>query len=80
MHFQPGKYLFEETHWWLTQIARLADEWLDDLFGDKRNYQLEDFAELYRTNLSILGRPARDDQAGMRHAFPALSASLPPIC
>ncbi len=62
MHFQPGKYLFEETHWWLTQIARLADEWLDDLFGDKRNYQLEDFAELYRTNLNILGQPARDDQ------------------
>lgn len=61
MHSEPGKYLFEETHWWLTQIARLADEWLDDLFGDRRTYQLDDFAELYRTNLNILGQPM-DDQ------------------
>lgn len=56
MHSEPGKYLFEETHWWLTQIARLADEWLDDLFKDRRNYELEDFAELYRSNLNILGQ------------------------
>ena len=56
MHSDPGKYLFEETHWWLTQIARLADEWLDDLFKDRRNYAVEDFAELYRTNLNVLGQ------------------------
>lgn len=22
-----GKFLFEDNHWWLTQIARLADTW-----------------------------------------------------
>ncbi len=61
MHSEPGKYLFEETHWWLNQISRLAEEWLDDLFGDKRSYELDDFAELYRTNLNILGLPVGDN-------------------
>jgi mannose/cellobiose epimerase-like protein (N-acyl-D-glucosamine 2-epimerase family) len=56
MHSDPGKYVFEETHWWLTQIARLADEWLDDLFKDRRAYDIEDFAELYRTNLNLIGQ------------------------
>ena len=37
MHADQGQFLFEETHWWLTQIARFADEWLDDLFGDRRD-------------------------------------------
>lgn len=54
-------YLFEETHWWLTQTARLADQWLDSLFGDKRNYELDDFASLYRTDLSIKGLHTDDD-------------------
>lgn len=62
MHSQPGRYLFEDSHWWLTQIARFADEWLDDLFGDRRTYQLDDFAGLYRTNLNIFGQPLFDDQ------------------
>jgi mannose/cellobiose epimerase-like protein (N-acyl-D-glucosamine 2-epimerase family) len=61
MHWEPGKYLFEETHWWLNQITRLAEEWLDDLFGDRRTYALDDFAELYRTNLNILGLPVGDN-------------------
>jgi mannose/cellobiose epimerase-like protein (N-acyl-D-glucosamine 2-epimerase family) len=61
LHPKNGSYLFEETHWWLTQIARLADEWLDDLFGDKRTYRLDDFAELYRTNLNIIGLPTDDN-------------------
>ncbi len=61
MHSEPGKYLFEETHWWLNQISRLAEEWLDDLFGDRRTYALDDFAELYRTNLNILGLPVGDN-------------------
>src|SRR5919106_4541456 len=26
LHSRNGYYLFEETHWWLTQIARLADQ------------------------------------------------------
>lgn len=57
----PHRYLFEETHWWLTQIARLADKWLDDLFGERRSYRVDDFAELYHTNLNILGLPTDDN-------------------
>ena len=38
MHSNPGEYQFEETHWWLNQITRLGEEWLDDLFGDRRTY------------------------------------------
>ena len=38
MHSNPGEYHFEETHWWLNQITRLGEEWLDDLFGDRRTY------------------------------------------
>jgi mannose/cellobiose epimerase-like protein (N-acyl-D-glucosamine 2-epimerase family) len=54
-------YLFEETHWWLTQTARLADQWLDSLFGDKRDYTIDDFVNLYRTDLNILGLQTDDD-------------------
>jgi mannose/cellobiose epimerase-like protein (N-acyl-D-glucosamine 2-epimerase family) len=61
MHYKPGEYLFEETHWWLNQIARMGEEWLDDLFGDRRTYQMDDFAALYRTNLNVLGLPVGDD-------------------
>jgi mannose/cellobiose epimerase-like protein (N-acyl-D-glucosamine 2-epimerase family) len=55
------RYLFEETHWWLTQTARLADQWLDSLFGDKRTYAVDDWVALYRTDLNILGLPIDDD-------------------
>ena len=48
-------YLFEETHWWITQTARLADQWLDSLFGDKRTYQIDDWVALYHTDLNIMG-------------------------
>ena len=58
---QPGRFLFEDTHWWLTQMACFADEWLDDLFGERRTYEWDDFAQFYRTNLNILGQPL-DDQ------------------
>lgn len=57
MHFNAGKYVFEEKHWWLTQISLMADEWLQDLFGDQRGYKETDFTALYRTNLSISGGP-----------------------
>jgi hypothetical protein len=57
---KEGRYLFENTHWWLTQIERLGDGWLDSMFGDRRTYRLDDFAELYRTNLNILGLPTDD--------------------
>ena len=55
-----GQFVFEDTHWWLTQIARFADEWLDDLFHDRRSYEWDDFAALYRTNLNIIGEPTDD--------------------
>jgi len=48
-------FLFEETHWWITQTARLADQWLDSLFGDRRTYAVDDWVALYHTNLNILG-------------------------
>lgn len=61
LHSYRGKdeYLFEQTHWWLTQIARLADSWLGYLFPDKQTYEIDDFA-LYRTNLNIIGLPTDD--------------------
>lgn len=60
LHSEEDRYLFEDTHWWLTQISLLADEWLDDLFADRRSYRSDDFAALYRTNLNILGLPTDD--------------------
>jgi mannose/cellobiose epimerase-like protein (N-acyl-D-glucosamine 2-epimerase family) len=56
-----GYYQFEHTHWWKGQIETMANKWLDVLFGDKRTYDLDDFAALYRTTLSIEGAPT-DDQ------------------
>lgn len=56
-----NEFLFERPHWWLTQVTRLANQWLDSLFGDRRNYGLEDFVALYRTNLNITGL-ATDDE------------------
>lgn len=50
-----GKFLFEQTHWWLTQISRLADVWLDAIF--EGSYRKFDFTE-YRTNLDITFAPA----------------------
>jgi len=55
------RFLFEETHWWITQTARLADQWLDSLFGDKRTYEIDDWVALYHTDLNILGLPSDDD-------------------
>jgi mannose/cellobiose epimerase-like protein (N-acyl-D-glucosamine 2-epimerase family) len=60
MHYQKGAYLFEETHWWLKQISRMADEWLEDVFQDRRSYRVDDFAQFYRTNLNIYGQPSDD--------------------
>jgi mannose/cellobiose epimerase-like protein (N-acyl-D-glucosamine 2-epimerase family) len=56
-----GYYLFEHTFWWKGQIETMANKWLDDLFQDKRTYELDDFAALYRTTLGIEGTPT-DDQ------------------
>lgn len=65
MHSRPEKYEFEETHWWLTQISRLADQWLDQLFGDRRDYTFADFAERYTTSLNIIGLPMDDNTQEM---------------
>ena len=51
-----GRYLFEETHWWPTQVTQMADRILDHLFDAKRSYTIDDFSEFYRTNLNILGQ------------------------
>ena len=61
MHSVHGEYQFEETHWWITQISRLADQWLDELFDSRREYTFSDFASLYKTNLNIIGLPTDDD-------------------
>ena len=55
MHWHKDRFLFEETHWWITQMARLGDRWLEMLFGTVRGYSIEDFARFYRTGLNILG-------------------------
>ncbi len=62
LHWEKaGSCIFEsEKHWWLRQILVLADEWLQDLFKNRRSYTQDDFAELYRTNLNILGMPTDD--------------------
>ena len=56
---------FEHTHWWIHQLQVMANKWLDDLFGDARSYEVDHFAELYRTNLNILGLPTDDDTQEM---------------
>jgi mannose/cellobiose epimerase-like protein (N-acyl-D-glucosamine 2-epimerase family) len=61
LHSHLGYLMFEHTHWWITQICAMGDKWLDDLFGDKRSYQLDDFVALYRTNLNILGLSTDDN-------------------
>ena len=61
MHSIPGRYLFEETHWWLVQISQMADRWLDVLFDARRSYEIDDFSKIYRTNLNITGGPTADN-------------------
>ena len=56
LHSDPKRYLFEETHWWPTQVTQMADRILDHLFDAKRSYSIDDFSEFYRTNLNILGQ------------------------
>jgi mannose/cellobiose epimerase-like protein (N-acyl-D-glucosamine 2-epimerase family) len=57
LHSEPQRYLFEDTHWWPTQTTQMADRILDHLFDARRSYTIDDFSELYRTNLNILGQP-----------------------
>jgi len=65
MSGKPNAYLFETTHWWLTQIDRFANQWLEDLFGTRMTYDTDDFSLSYRTNLSIEGKPTIDKRQEM---------------
>lgn len=65
LHSEPQRFLFEDKHWWLTQTMHLANAWLDDLFGDSRNYHEDDFSKLYRTNLNIYGGATDDSLQAM---------------
>jgi mannose/cellobiose epimerase-like protein (N-acyl-D-glucosamine 2-epimerase family) len=38
----------------------MADEWLENIFGARRNYRSDDFAGLYRTNLNVYGMSTDD--------------------
>lgn len=60
-HAEQGQYAFEDTHWWIDQISQLADQWLDSLFDSTRDYKIDDFSKLYRTNLNITGQPTNDN-------------------
>lgn len=59
---RPDAYVYEETHWWLSQLSLMADRWLDLLFDRQRSYAIDDFSRLYRTNLNITGQPLSEDQ------------------
>jgi len=61
MHSTPGRFGWEETHWWLQQINTLFEQWMDVLFQDKRELTENDFAQSYRTNLDLLGGVTADD-------------------
>lgn len=65
LHSARGYLQFEHTNWWVRQLIVMADKWLDDLFGDRRSYQPDDFAALYRTNINILGLPTDDESQEM---------------
>lgn len=60
LNASTGEYLFEQSHWWLTQISRFADTWLGYLFPNEQTYEIDDFA-LYQTNLNIIGLPVDDN-------------------
>jgi len=55
-----GYYHFEHTIWWVSQINAMADRWLDNLFGEKSTYIIDDFSALYRTALNIEGLPVEE--------------------
>lgn len=51
---------FEATHWWLSQIDRLGNQWIEELFGRKMAVDATDFSVSYQTNLNALGLPTDD--------------------
>lgn len=56
-----GRFVFDESHWWLNQITQMADRWLDILFDKKRSYAIDDFSALYHTDIGITGGSTRDN-------------------
>jgi mannose/cellobiose epimerase-like protein (N-acyl-D-glucosamine 2-epimerase family) len=56
-----GYYRFEHTFWWVEQIKVMAKRWLDNLFGDKAVYSVDDFSSYYRTALNIQGQPVEQE-------------------
>jgi mannose/cellobiose epimerase-like protein (N-acyl-D-glucosamine 2-epimerase family) len=60
MHAERGRYVFEETHWWLAQTRQMADRILDHLFDARRSYTIDDFSKFYRTQLGINGQRVDD--------------------
>jgi hypothetical protein len=60
MHSTPGKVAWEDTHWWVSQVTTMCNQWLDAVFGNKRTFTTDDLMEYYRTNLNILGQPTTD--------------------
>lgn len=54
---EKNEYVFEEGHWWLTQITSFADVWLKRQFERGDNF---DFTG-YRTNLTSTGGKTNDD-------------------
>ena len=60
LHSKVGEYIFEETHWWISQMMQMADRILDHLFDARRSYSIDDFSKFYRTQLNISGQPVDD--------------------
>ena len=66
-----GYYHFEHTIWWVSQINAMGDRWLDNLFGEKSTYVIDDFSALYSTALNIEGLPV--EQQGDKQEMATLS-------
>lgn len=60
MHSTPNKVAWEDTHWWISQVTTMCNQWLDATFGNKRTFTADDLMEYYRTNLNILGEHTAD--------------------
>ena len=54
-------YLFEHTFWWIDQINAMANRWLDNLFGERAVYTVDDYAAFYRTSLNIQGKSVEQE-------------------
>ena len=60
MHSTPGEVAWDDTHWWISQVTTMCNQWLDSTFGNKRTFTTDDLMEYYRTNLNILGEHTTD--------------------